>query len=395
MYFSLLCSKGRCLLRKNYAIKLLLCLSILTYSGCASAFEAFDDNNPFAGYDYTRLDSAIHITSARYSRYPKNAGLIHQLAELYAAKSETDSSLSWWQRLEALQPANDTLPYEQAQILYDAARYDSAYTAIRRSLAIRRDNINYLTLAAITAYRLHQTDSALAHSQQALAIDSRNVNALLLSGLCLRDQQHYDDALIQFSHCLEASPSHTDALIHRAEIFVLLKNYNNALRDYSAARADLSENADVINNIGICYYESGGYDEAIGFFQKAIQLNSRQPEGNFNKGITHYKLHQYDSASTDLRTAGVMWDSCQNDSCHARYLDAIYYLGLCYKKTGNLAEAQKQFKFLQKEKYKTDLTDEIQHIRYALFFSRNWYYIVLGVIAAIALIMAVIRMLRR
>ncbi len=368
---------------------------ILLSSGYAFSLETYGDDNPYTGYDYTRLDSAIQSTRARYARYPASAALIRQLADLYTATSETDSALMYWQRLALLQPANDTLPYRQALLLYDDKRYDSAYAAVKRSLSLRGDNLDYLTLAAITAYRLHQTDSALVCSRQALAIDRRNINGLLISGLCLRDQHRYEDALIQFSHCLEADPSNTDALIHRAEIFVLSKNYDNALRDYSAARADLSENADVINNIGICYYQSGSYSQAIGFFQKAIQMNSRQPEGNYNKGITNYKLHQFDSASASLRTAGIVWDSCQTDSCHARYLDAIYYLGMCYKKTGKLTEAQQQFEFLQKEHYKTDLTDEIQHIRYALYFSRNWYYILLGGIIAIALIIAVIRMLRR
>ncbi|MBS1684112.1 MAG: tetratricopeptide repeat protein [Bacteroidetes bacterium] len=381
--------------QKKDTIKFLLCLLILLSSGYAFSLEAYDDDNIYTGYDYARLDSAIRSTAARYAHYPASTTLIRQLAELYTARSETDSALLYWQRLSSLQPDNDTLPYRQALLLYDDKRYDNAYVAVEKSLALRGDNIDYLTLAASIAYRLHQTDSALAYSQRVLGMDSRNINALLVSGLCLRDLHRYDDALIQFTHCLEADPSNTDALIHRAEIFVLSKNYNSALRDYSAARADLSENAAVINNIGICYYESGSYTEAIALFQKAILLNSQQPESSYNKGITQYKLHQFDAASAALRTAGIVWDSCQSDSCHARYLDAVYYLGMCYKKTGNLDEAKKQFEFLQKEKYNADLTGEIRHIRYALFFSSRWYYILLGVLVAIALIISVIRMLRR
>ncbi|MBS1624059.1 MAG: hypothetical protein JST83_08580, partial [Bacteroidetes bacterium] len=77
--------------QKKDTIKFLLCLLILLSSGYAFSLEAYDDDNIYTGYDYARLDSAMRSTAARYAHYPASTTLIRQLAELYTARSETDS----------------------------------------------------------------------------------------------------------------------------------------------------------------------------------------------------------------------------------------------------------------------------------------------------------------
>jgi tetratricopeptide (TPR) repeat protein len=381
---------------KTAFIRVLLCASIFVFKiGSSSASLTNEVHDPFAGIDYKQLDSIIHKTYLKYQKYPANPQIVKQLAELYAAKSETDSAVAYWRKVTDLQPQNDTAYYRQARLLYDAQQYDSSLTASQRALTLSPDKLDYLSLSAITAYHLHLEDKALAQSTRVLSISPQNINALLLCGIVLRNQHHYDDALIQFDNCLKSDPANTEGLLRRAEIYVLLKKYNDALRDYSAARADLSTNADIINNMGICYYQSGSYQQAITFFRKAIFINSRHPQGNFNSAIAHYNLHDFDSAAIDMKSASIIWDSCQTDTCHSDFLDAIYYLGLCYKKTGNLPGAKKNFELLQKEGYKQDLTTELRNINYSLFISRNWYYIVAVIILFIGLLVALVKVLRR
>lgn len=377
-------------------IRVLLCISIFVFKiGSVSASLTYEEHDPFAGSDYSQLDSVIHKAYIKHQKYPSNPRIAQQLAELYTAKSETDSAIIYWRKVSELQPQNDTAYYKQAWLLYDAEQYDSALTVSQRALNINPDKIDYLSLSAITAYHLHLEDKALAQSTRVLSIDPQNINALLLCGIVLRNQHHYEDALIQFDNCLKADPTNTEALLRRAEISVLLKKYNDALRDYSAARADLSTNPDIVNNMGICYYQSGSYQQAIAFFRKAIFINSRHPQGNFNSAIARYNLHDFDSAAIDMKSASIIWDSCQTDTCHADFLDAIYYLGLCYKKVGDLPQAKRNFELLQKEGYKQDLNTELRNINYSLFISSNWYYIVAVFILLICLIIAVVKTMRR
>lgn len=345
--------------------------------------------------DAAQRDAAIHDLSIRHFRHPADAVPIRQLAEAYTAAGQTDSALYYWRSLTTLQPANDTAIFTLAQLYYDMDALDSSALFAGQALHIQADRIPYMELLAVIDYRLQQSDSALALCNAILVHTPSNVNALLLSGIILRDQNKNGEALERFDRCLRIDPSNTEALIRRADEYVLKKKYNDALRDYSAARADLSDNADILNNIGICHYESGAYQQAIIFFKKAIQLDRYHPQSYFNRGLSYYHLKEMDTATADMRTAGAIWDSCHTDTCHACFLDAVYYLGMCYKKIGDLPAARTQFILLQKEKYPVDLSSEIRYIDCALFISQNWYYFLLLFLLTIALIVALIRIMRR
>ena len=47
----------------------------------------------------------------------------------------------------------------------------------------------------------------------------------------------------------------------------------------------LPKDADIWNNLGVCYYELGGYNKAIECFENALQIDSRFEIANNNKVV--------------------------------------------------------------------------------------------------------------
>ena len=292
-------------------------------------------------------------------------------------------------------PETDTVLFTQAQLYYSTNNFDSAALLAQMAVNLRPDQISYIELLASSDYRLEKADTAMQLCEQILTLDPSDANALLLSGIILGDIKKDSAALEKFNRCLKADPANIDALTHRADVYVRMKKYNDALRDYSAARADLSDNADILNNIGICYYRSGAYPRALSFFKKALTIDHLNPQSYFNEGLSYYHMNELDTATIYLKTAGAIWDTCSTDSSHAYFLDAMYYLGMCYKRSGDLPAARSQFEMLQREGYPRDLTYEIKMIDCALFISRNWYYFVLLFLFTIGLTIALVKLMRR
>jgi tetratricopeptide (TPR) repeat protein len=250
-------------------------------------------------------------------------------------------------------------------------------------------------MVALIYYRHVKFDTAFSISGNILARSPGDVNALLLTGIILRDEGKHDSAMVQFDKCLKADPANAEALTYRADEYVLQKKYNDALRDYTAARADLSSSADVLNNIGICYYQSGEYQRAIGFFKKATAINRNHPQSYFNQGLSYYHLGKPDTALADIKEASDIWDDCFLDSCRVYSMDAAYYLAMCYKKTGDLKSARRMLVILQYEKYHKDLKPEIRLIDFSFFISRNWYYILFLIGLEIGLVIVLGNALKR
>nr|2AVP_A Chain A, synthetic consensus TPR protein [Methanothrix harundinacea 6Ac] len=49
-------------------------------------------------------------------------------------------------------------------------------------------------------------------------------------------------------------------------------------------------------NLGNAYYKQGDYDEAIEYYQKALELDPRSAEAWYNLGNAYYKQGDYDEA---------------------------------------------------------------------------------------------------
>ena len=332
------------LIEKSFIQFIPLCPDTHSYAADRPIIEI---PNPYQTMDSVQCDSVISILRVRHFRDSANIRLIRQLAEAFTARAKRDSAISYWSLYASLQPGCDTAYAQLASLYYDNGAKDSAANAIQRALSMHPSHIPYLMLSASIGSQLNHYDEALSDYDRILSRDARNVNALLLSGIILRNQNKHQLAFDRFDKCVKTAPSNTDALLYRAESFVLQKKYDAALKDYTAARADLSANADILNNIGICHQALGNYQIAISYFKKAILANKNHPQSYFNKGISHYHLHDLDTAALDIKTASAIWDSCHSDSaCRASFLDAVYYLALCSKKTGDLDSAKKYFELL-------------------------------------------------
>jgi tetratricopeptide (TPR) repeat protein len=304
-------------LLKNIFDKTILSILLLTALGSrATDHPHYGRVSRYFDIDPATRAIAIHDLSASHYKKPLDISLINQLAEVYTADGQIDSALRYWALLAEREPDDDTALYAQAQLYYSIDSIDRAAVMAQKAAALQPSQIGYLTLMAMIEYRLDSKDSALSLCYRVLSQSSTNVNALLLSGIILRDQNKNAAALDMFDRCLKADPANTEALVHRADGYVLLKKYNDALRDYSAARADLSDNADILNNIGICYYASGAYKQAIFFFKKAIQIDHLHPQSYFNRGIAYYHMNDPDTAADDIKKASAIWDTSIISGCH-------------------------------------------------------------------------------
>lgn len=375
--------------------KILITLLFFAMGRVSFAHARYEFQNTYTAMDSVQRDAAIAELSAKHFKKPASPVFIRQLADAYTAKNEIDSAIYYWNLLINIQPQNDTAFYSLAQLYYNADHQDSALLMIEKAVTLQSVRTDYISLEAIILYRLQKPEAAQVLCEKILAQSPSDINALLLSGIILRDQAKNDASMERFEKCLKADPANTEALVYRAELYLRAGKYNEALKDYTAARADMSANADILNNIGICHFKSGAYQEAISFFRKAIAADHRHPQSYFNEGLAYLHLHDPDTASRDIKTASALWDTSKADTCRSCFLDAVYYLGLCYKQTGDLPSARKCFESLQKENYGKDLRTDIRMIDLSLFISRNWYYIIAALILLMLLTLSIIQVVRK
>ena len=94
--------------------------------------------------------------------------------------------------------------------------------------------------------------------------------------------------------------------------------------------------AKAYNNRGRAYHHLKCYEQAIDDYNKALQLMELPVIYN-NRGQAYYYLKNYKQAFADLNKSIELGISGKNLG------EAFYYLGLCYKATGDNEKAQADF----------------------------------------------------
>ena len=124
---------------------------------------------------------------------------------------------------------------------------------------------------------------------------------------------------------------------------------------YLAALADLQEVArrqpffaDVQNLIGLCLALLGRPEEAVGAFDRAVQINPRYVEAHVNRAITLNELGRYAEAraSYDSASEADVEEGVQGfpAALTARLANKHLELGDLYAEGGALAEAAEQYR---------------------------------------------------
>jgi tetratricopeptide (TPR) repeat protein len=116
------------------------------------------------------------------------------------------------------------------------------------------------------------------------------------------------------------------------------EDYETALREYRSVRQDAGETyAQALYNIGVCHYELWRTAEAIGFYQRAIELrHGRYPRASYGLGV----------ALEDQGRPGDAKKAYQQSiaASHGEYAPANYRLGLLLAGEGAYKAAANSFR---------------------------------------------------
>ncbi len=152
-----------------------------------------------------------------------------------------------------------------------------------------------------------------------------------------------DAAMDQYEQALKITPKLGDALVGVGLVYLQRDDTKKALEYFNKEikNASKGEFADIDKNLENAYFYSGmiyltdkKYDKAIGFFEKAIKIESAASDNHYYLGVALYETGKTKEAIKYLKNA-VMFEP--------KFAQAHYYLGKAYEDSGNKKEAKKEY----------------------------------------------------
>jgi tetratricopeptide (TPR) repeat protein len=144
---------------------------------------------------------------------------------------------------------------------------------------------------------------AISQLQQALTQDPEQIDALIQLGTTLADRGETHEAEKSFRAALEID--HTDPLVNR-ELGVLMMEkgcIHEAISHLKMASSALSQDVEILVDLGMAYIQAGFYDKAERLFLDVLELEPASQHAHYNLAAIYADRENKDQAIQHLQQA--------------------------------------------------------------------------------------------
>lgn len=301
-------------------------------------------------------------------------------AQALAGKGRLDQALVILNQLAAQTPEPAGVERLRGMILYQKNDMAGAVDAFRKAAAADANDRESLEMVGVSLFRMGKPQDALPFLEKARTdVQNANVDPEYVLGMCYTDVGRYDDARHAFAAQYGFEPDSAEAYLLAARLFLRRELRDQAsaqaakalelnpklplahqlLGEAALARGDLADavkeleaerainplDGELYGRLGDAYLRSGQNNEAQKALDRAVLLEPYSTEPYILLGETYLKLNQPIQALHYLDHAVKMDPS----NYHTHNL-----LAQAYKATGQLAEANREFKLVVELQHRED-----------------------------------------
>jgi tetratricopeptide (TPR) repeat protein len=244
---------------------------------------------PSASPSVNVLDLAIAEFEKIVSLQPKNIEERMVLGQLYTIKHDAKKAEEQFKTAQAMEPESEEVVLNLARLYAESGDLEDAAKAIE-AIPVS-DRTSKMEFALGAAYdQLKQAKDAIAAYRRAADLEPGDPHTLEALAQALLNDNQLDEALKQYRELVDADPENAGALIHIGEIQRRQGRYGDALASIREARKKDSSSLEAGYNEGLLLDVLGRFDEATQVYEKMVDLTSHAngaytAEEKNNRGI--------------------------------------------------------------------------------------------------------------
>jgi len=230
------------------------------------------------------FESALNMVDQALTRAPDWSKAAILKAKILYDTGNTDDALNFFSKYTKKHPEDKEAKVEQGRMFRKTGRLSEAKDVYEELLKLQSDNINWLTELGDILYRLHELDESLVVYQRIYEADNQNIEAnlgLLKIGV---EKKEYDKIGPYFDFFKERHPQNYDFNV-LAGVYHQEKNAREeALRYFQKAVELDSTRAFPYYHLGLLQVQRGDFESACDSWEKALLL---KPEEELEEKIRH------------------------------------------------------------------------------------------------------------
>ena len=305
------------------------------------------NSNSFDFFDNDKLELIEKEIIAK----PQSPNVYYKRSIYYKLRKKYSLALEDINRALKLSPDAAIFNFEKAAILYefgvfimDVSKIDEAEIYLNHTLSLDESFKNAILLKAKILLYKKETDPSMKLVNDVLRLDKTNANAYFTKGMIYHFLGNKELAISSYLTAIEMDANYYDAYMNLGLLFSDQKD-NKALDYYNWAIDIFPASIEAHRNKGLFYHFSGRYNQARTSFKQVAKIDSLFEEAYFNIGNTYIGLYSDTmsnySKDTTLNQAIYYFEKAID--LNPNYVQAIYNLGLQYEFKGDKVTAKKLY----------------------------------------------------
>lgn len=206
------------------------------------------------------------------------------------------------------------------------------------SHVVKNEPGSFVALNSLGTELMLQNEDRLAENylKRAISANPKNHKGYYNLGLLYTKINQPIKAIEQFNKTLSII-EYYKAIVARANAYYMLRDYSKAMQDATYVVKNDSLNDKAYFVLGNCYNDINDLDKALGFYNKAINITSNNPEFYLKKGIVLGKLQNFSGCKEQLDYA----IKFQSDNGEAYYWRGVASINLNLNPCNDFRQAVK------------------------------------------------------
>lgn len=248
------------------------------------------------GLNYSELkfyEDAVTAYKHAIKIKPDYAGAYLELGNAYNDMEHYEEAIEAYKQAATIDP-NYVRAYENLGFVYvKLGRNAEAIQALKDFIRIAPDDANAYCYLGFTYHTLGRYEEAMEFYKQAIAIDPNSARAYNYLGLTAFNLGSYNEAIKNYKHAIKIDPNFALAHFNLGLAYHVLKRYDEAIASHKQA-CKLTDYKDhfPIAALASAYAESGDFEKAIEYQQKAIELADEKDKIEYKKHLATYESHK-------------------------------------------------------------------------------------------------------
>lgn len=238
-----------------------------------------------------RFGPAIANYEKAYQLDPKNNEVIEELSSLYFNNSQFQKAIDLANECNNCDNTDRILGMSN----YALEDYGKAAKYLQLALSKNDKDAQATYTLGLTYLELENEKSAIEEYQKAIALEPNQSLWIYELGLICYNQNDYKSALKYFDMAADKGYNKTNDYYENYGFAQLYTgDTQNGIKTLDIVLERKPNNKELLNNMAHAMYDTKKYNEALGYFEKLLDINPKDASSLFMAGLTLQKLGQKD-----------------------------------------------------------------------------------------------------